>query len=191
MTDDLPATSQDPKPARKGRISKRMKQVLTLLATKGMTQRDAAKHVGMSETYLSTALKKPEIQAFISQRVRQSIAVGTLRAGERLLDLLDAGSEHVSLDASKHVLGIAGIKPDADAAVNVNIEVKAGWVIDVSPAPGERPDVSYQPPQPPVIDVTPTFGRAGDQRSRQLQAERLKPIPQPDPYPVFRPPKSS
>ena len=33
------------------------------------------------------------------------------------VELLDAGSEHVSLDATKHMLGIAGIKPAADAQV--------------------------------------------------------------------------
>ena len=46
--------------------------------------------------------------------------------------LLDSGSERVSLEATKFSLGVAGVKPAADASVNVNIELKAGYVIDLS-----------------------------------------------------------
>jgi hypothetical protein len=149
MTDDLAVAPQDSKPGKKGRISKRMKQVLTLLATKGMTQRDAAKQVGMSETYLSAALKKPEIQMFIARKMRETIAVGGLRASTRLVDLIDAGSEHVSADVSRHVLAILGVKPDADAAVNVNLQVNAGYVIDLRELPADR--YGHRP----LVDVTP------------------------------------
>jgi hypothetical protein len=48
--------------------------------------------------------------------------------------LIDAGSEHVSADVSKHTLAIAGIKPAADAQVSVNIDIKAGYVIDLTDA---------------------------------------------------------
>jgi hypothetical protein len=58
----------------------------------------------------------------------------------RLLELIDAGSEHVSFDASKHVLAIAGIKPAAEPQVSVNLEIRAGYVIDLrdDPAPALR-----------------------------------------------------
>lgn len=117
------------------RISKRMRQVLTALATKGMTQREAAKQAGMSETYLSAALRKPEIQVFIARKMRETIAIGGLRASARLVELIDSGSEHVSADMSKHTLAIAGIKPRADAQVSVNIDIKAGYVIDLTDGP--------------------------------------------------------
>lgn len=111
-----------------------MRKVLTLLATKGMTQREAAKQGGMSETYLSTALRKPEIGAFIARRSRENIQIGVLRASARINELVDAQSEHVSLDASKHVLAIEGIRPPDQGAINVNVGVSVGYVIDLSGA---------------------------------------------------------
>jgi len=69
---------------------------------------------------------------FIERAARETIANGTMRASARLVELLDAGSEHVSLDASKHMLAIAGIKPAADAQVSVNIDIKVGYVIDLT-----------------------------------------------------------
>jgi hypothetical protein len=128
----LATTETEQEPVREPRISKRMRQVLTALATKGMTQREAAKQVGMSETYLSAALRKPAIQVFIARKMRETIAIGGLRASFRLVELIDAGSEHVSADVSKHALAIAGIKPAADAQVSVNIDIKAGYVIDLT-----------------------------------------------------------
>lgn len=86
----------------------------------------------MNYTHLCEALKKPHVRVFIERCVRETIASGTMRAGARLIELVDAGSEHVSLDASKHMLAIAGIKPAADAQVSVNIDLKAGFVIDLS-----------------------------------------------------------
>jgi pantoate kinase len=139
-----PEAPTDAKPAREYRISARMQKVLTALATKGMTQRDAAKLCGMSETHLSAALKKPSIQVFIARAARQNIQLGVLRASKRVLELVDADSEHVSLDASKHVLAIEGIKPRADAQVSVNIDIKAGYVIDLTD----------EHKRPPMIDVT-------------------------------------
>jgi hypothetical protein len=73
---------------------------------------------------------------FIERSARQNIAQGTMRASARLLQLVDAASEHVSLDASKYTLAIAGIKPTADAQVSVNIDIKAGYVIDLTDKPG-------------------------------------------------------
>lgn len=150
MTDNLPTTTQDPKPARKGRISKRLAKAIQLIITGACsTQKAAAERAGLNESYFSEALQKPHVQVFVARQTRSTIASGQMRAGARLISLIDAGSEHVSLDASKHVLGIAGIKPDADAAVNVNIDLRAGWILDLS----ERPSES----QPrPMVDVTPS-----------------------------------
>lgn len=48
-----------------------------------------------------------------------------------MLALIDAQSEHVSLDASKHVLGIAGISPPERAGVVINNNVAPGYVINL------------------------------------------------------------
>jgi hypothetical protein len=72
---------------------------------------------------------------FIARRARETVANGLLRAANRMNSLVHASSEHVSLDASKHVLAIGGIKPSADAQVSVNIDIKAGYVIDLTDSP--------------------------------------------------------
>jgi hypothetical protein len=77
-------------------------------------------------------LRKPEIQVFIARKMRETIAIGGLRASTRLVELIDSESEHVSADVSKHTLAIAGIKPRQDAQVSVNIDIKAGYVIDLT-----------------------------------------------------------
>jgi hypothetical protein len=91
--------------------------------------------VGMNVSYLCEVLKKPHVQVFIARRTRETIANGTLRASARLVELLDASSEHVSLDASKHLLAIEGIKPPSGPATQVNVNVSCGWVIDLSDDP--------------------------------------------------------
>ncbi len=88
----------------------------------------------MNETTLCKALRRPSVRVFLEQRARETIAtIGTARAAARIVSLVDASSEHVSLDASKHVLGIAGIKPAAEAQVSVNVDIKAGYIIDLTP----------------------------------------------------------
>jgi hypothetical protein len=61
----------------------------------------------------------------------------------RLLD--EAKSEHVMKDVAIHLLGISGHKPAADPATVVNVNFRAGWVIDLTETPVKS------------IDITPTI----------------------------------
>jgi len=79
---------------------------------------------------------------FIARKIRETVAIGSLRASTRLLELIDAGSEHVSADITKHTLAIAGVKPTADAQVSVNIDIKAGYVIDLTDSHKSMTDAS-------------------------------------------------
>jgi hypothetical protein len=156
MTDETDKTKEltvtDAKPVRERRISKRLAEVVRLLLTgECKTQKAAAERVGMSAVYLTEAFKKPHVQVFIERRTRETIANGTLRASARLVELIDASSEHVSADVSKHMLAIAGIKPTAEPAALVNINIRAGYVIDLSD----------DPPSAKVINMTPTPPREG------------------------------
>ena len=126
-------TAQLIKPEKKQRISKRLADAIELLATgECKTQKIAAERVGLNVQYLCQALAKPHVRVFIEQRARQTIAAGAMRASARLIQLVDATSEHVSADVSKHVLACAGIKPSSDAQVSVNVDIKAGFVIDLT-----------------------------------------------------------
>jgi hypothetical protein len=123
------------------RVSKRLAEAVNLLLDGGCkTQKEAAARVGLNSSYLCEALKKPHVKVFIDRRIRETISAGTMRASARIIELLESGSDHVSLDASKHLLGIAGIKPAAEPQVALNIHVKAGYVIDLS-EPDEKPVV--------------------------------------------------
>lgn len=137
--------AQPPAKEKKERISKRVAEAVRLIISgECKTQKAAAERVKLNASHLCEQLGKPHIRVFMERAARESIAAGTMRASRRVIELLDAGSEHVSLDASKHVLALAGIKPAADAQVSVNIDIKAGWVIDLS-----------EPNARKMIDVTP------------------------------------
>lgn len=126
---------------KKRRISKRLSDAINLLVTgECKTQKAAAERVGMYPHSLSRELSKPHVRVFYERRARENIAAGVLRASARLVDLMDASSEHVSFDAAKHVLAIQGIKPANDAQVSVNIDVKAGFVIDLTPPTTQQSD---------------------------------------------------
>jgi hypothetical protein len=150
MQQTLPATSQAPaapqqaaKPEKKQRISKRLALAVNLLVTgECRTQKAAAERANLHPVYLSEALRKPHVRVFYERAARESISAGVMRAAARINSLVDANSEHVSFDAAKHVLGIAGIKPAPDTNVSVNIELKAGYVIDL-----REPEQRAAPPK--------------------------------------------
>jgi hypothetical protein len=133
------------KPIRERRVSKRIAEAVRLLLTgECKTHKAAAERVGMNYTHLCEALRKPHVRVFIERRTRETISDGTLRASARLAELLDASSEHVSLDASKHMLALNGYQPPAGPTTQVNINIRAGYVIDLSDDPPAK-----------VVDVTP------------------------------------
>jgi hypothetical protein len=51
------------------------------------------------------------------------------------VELLDSASEIVRDRASSFVLGLAGIQPASTTSLSVNLEIKAGYVIDLSDDP--------------------------------------------------------
>jgi hypothetical protein len=133
-----PAAQQTVKPPR---ISARIRRVAELVTSgECATVKAACERVGIHPDYAYRELKKPQVQVFIEQRARQTIAAGTMRASARLLGLIDASSEHVSLDATKHVLGIANIRPpESGVNLNINNNIQVGYVIDLTPQqPGAR-----------------------------------------------------
>lgn len=134
------------------RIPKAIRRAIELIRSGEVTTiKAAAERVSMNADYLGRALTTPHIQAFLARKARENIATGALRASARVVELMDAASEHVSLDASKHVLAIEGIKPD-ERGTNININNNvAGYVINL--APGERVREALVPVEPkPLSD---------------------------------------
>lgn len=118
------------------RVPRKVANAIRLIETGEVTTiKAAAERVGLSREHLSVSLGKPHIQAFITQRARQTIGAGALRAAVRHVELIDATSEHVSLDAAARVLAIEGIKPADSSQVSVNVNVSPGYVIDLGSDP--------------------------------------------------------
>lgn len=117
-------------------VSKRLRHALQLLQRGECRDiKAAAERVGMSREHLSRSLRLPHVLVFIARESRETIALGALRASARLIELIDAGSEHVSADISKHVAAIAGYKPSTTSQVTVNIDQRAGYVINLADEP--------------------------------------------------------
>jgi hypothetical protein len=91
----------------------------------------AAKKVGLSRERLSRAFSEPHNRAALRARVDREVALTSGRAAARLGQLLDSSSQRVALEATKFSLGVAGVKPAADAQVNVNLELRACYVISL------------------------------------------------------------
>ena len=121
------------KPVKEPRIPKHIIRACELLASgECRTVTAAAERVGVTREWLSRLMQRSHIQAFIARKSRENIQRGMLRASHRVVELIDAASEHVSLDASKHVLAIEGIRPPDQGQVSVNVGVSVGYVIDLS-----------------------------------------------------------
>ena len=127
----------DRRTGRPKRISRAVRKAIDLLLTGAVTtQQAAAERVGLNDKHLSRAFKQPHVRDHIDDRTRAYLSEGKLVAGARLLELVRANSEHVSFDASRHVLAISNIRPpDAPpSALNVSINnIAPGYVVDLTP----------------------------------------------------------
>jgi hypothetical protein len=136
MSDNLPAATETPGKPRP--ITKKIRAAVDALVhgdARSITE--AANRAGLTRSHLSRELGKQHISAFLRDKVLRNLAINAARAGAVKTELLDSPNEMVRDRASSFVLGLAGIKPEESPSVSVNIEVKAGYVIDLTPAPGE------------------------------------------------------
>jgi phage terminase small subunit len=99
----------------------------------------AAEKVGLARESLSRALSRPHIAEFMRQKVIRSLAMASARAGSVKQELLESDNAMVRDRASSFILGLAGIQPDTAPSVNVNIEMRAGYIIDLSEDPRPAP----------------------------------------------------
>jgi hypothetical protein len=66
------------------------------------------------------------------QRAVRTIAMAAGRAAEVKAELLDCPDNMVRDRSSTFVLGVAGIAPATTPGIALNIEIKAGYVIDLT-----------------------------------------------------------
>jgi hypothetical protein len=135
----LAALDQAPAPAEPGppkRISKKVRAAIDAMVSgdcKKITE--AAAKVGLARESLSRALSTPHVAEHLRQKVIRHLAIAAARAGAVKGELLDSESELVRDRASSFVLGLAGIQPAGNPTVSVNLEIRAGYVIDLSDDP--------------------------------------------------------
>lgn len=131
-TDPQPAPAA-PVPTKRVRIPPKVRHACELLAKGNVkTVSAAAERVKLSREHLSRTLQLPHIQAFIAHESRRTIATATMRASNRLVELIDAQSEHVAAKVSERILTSEGILKSDQASIAVNVDVRAGFVIDLS-----------------------------------------------------------
>jgi hypothetical protein len=138
------------------RISAKVRRAIELLATgKCKTQLEAAEAIGITRETLCRSLAKPHIIEHLRQRAVRTIAMAAGRAAEVKVELLDGPDSMVRDRSSTFILATAGIGPQPAGSINLNVEIKAGYVIDLTdhdPRPGADggmrivSPIAYSPP---------------------------------------------
>jgi hypothetical protein len=127
------------------RITEKVRRAVHLLVSGDVkTITEAAAKVGLARESLGRALDKPHVAKFLRDKVVRHLATQAARAGAVKGELLDSDNEMVRDRASTFVLGLADIAPASAPALSVNLEIRAGYVIDLS-----------DDPRPPLRVVSP------------------------------------
>jgi hypothetical protein len=126
---DVPAGPQK-------RISAKVRRAIDAMVSGDCKQiKEAAEKVGLARESLSRALSTPHVAEHLRQKVIRHLAIAAARAGAVKVDLLDSDSEIARDRASTFVLGLADIAPATAPSVSLNIEMKAGYIIDLTDDP--------------------------------------------------------
>jgi len=127
-----------PAPARLRRLSAVTKKAVELMVLDGLEAKDAAEKAGMKHHSLREALKKPHVKQY-REALRHAHLTGK---GERaiavLLELMEtASSEHVRLEAAKHIAALTGIRPIEEVKHHHHHGIPAGYVLEIQDYPDD------------------------------------------------------
>lgn len=138
----LPKVPQPP------RMRPALREAVTLIVEKGITQREAAKRVGMNETALGRALAKPHIKAYVEAQ-KALFLTDMLKLKDRAksiaiatgIDLMHTATSE-AVRARMVELFAGEVRSGPSVAVQVNVD-RAGYefvrpgqrVVEIDPAP--------------------------------------------------------
>jgi hypothetical protein len=146
---DNPAPTE---PLPPGRISKKLRAAIDAMVNGDCKSiREAAEKVGLVRESLSRALSKPHVAQHLREKVLRHLAIAAARAGYVKGELLDSDNELVRDRASTFVLALADIAPASTPSLNVNVELRAGYCIDLRDDPPSRPKA--EPPMRTIPHV--------------------------------------
>jgi hypothetical protein len=128
------------------RITNKVRRAVDLMVS-GSCKKicEAADRVGLAPETLFRALNKAARRRILRQRVLRHLAIAAARAGAVKGELLDSDNEMVRDRASTFVLGLADIAPASAPSLSVNLEIKAGYVTDLSDPPPDTRDFRVIP----------------------------------------------
>jgi hypothetical protein len=149
----METTEKLPEPRRRP-ISRKVVQAIELMiGGKAKNITEAAAAIGMPRETLSRNLSRPDIAEQIRQKASKALIMAAARASAVKIDLLESDNSIVRERTSSFVLGLIGIAPQQNtAAVNINLEIRAGYVIDLT---DDAPRAAHGP----IVDITPSQAR--------------------------------
>jgi hypothetical protein len=168
VLDTPPAPSE---PIAQRRISKKVRSGIEFMVMGDCKIiKDAAEKAGLTREHFTRELSKPHVAAYMREKVLKQFAIAAARAGAVKGELLDSDNDMVRDRSSSFVLGLAGIAPASTPGLAVNIEIKAGYVIDLTddPRPGADIGMRIVSPivySPPAVDADLDQDSAQDDRS--------------------------
>ncbi len=149
---DVPALRPAPLPKMRKPPPKIRAAIEAMLAGKAYNLTQAAKVAGTPREYLSRAWGRPEVRAWATNKARRILDLGACVATPKMVELSQSSSQRVSFEAARHLLAIAGMAPANQSQVSVNVELRAGWVINLAPENEEERRMIER--QAKVIDAT-------------------------------------
>lgn len=139
-------------------VAPRLSKALMLLASgESKTQQDACKAAGMTTRAFRLAVKKPSVQAFMTNMIKEQLGISAMRAATRMGELLSSPNEMASFRAAAFTLATgANVAPPTGPAAVVNVNLPVGYVVDLT-EPDEVPNTRPASERAPVtIDHEPT-----------------------------------
>jgi hypothetical protein len=127
------------------RITAKVRRAIDLMATgECKLMKEAAEKVGLARESLGRAFAKPHVIEHMRQRALRTLSLAVPRAAEVKAELLDSGDSMARDRASTFVLGLADIAPASAPSLSLNLEIKAGYVIDLSADPREAKTIPHE-----------------------------------------------
>lgn len=161
----LETVGKDTKTPKQVRISRKVRDAVELMISQARKRADAAQQAGLTDDALYRALKKPEVQALMRERLADLRKSEAARSIARMADIADTGrSEAAKVEANKWLAGIEGVRPAERVQHDHTHRIVPGYVIDLGGPDLERP--AHLQGDGPVIDGE---GREIEQGKRSPQ----------------------